>query len=251
MLRPEAQGPTRRMERKSAGRVSFVIAIGVVMLCLPSLGQLAANKQEFGNHATETPLPLIDSRGTIVYPGFPADVLFKFRLYSVAAQLIMWAVIGICFAQPPNACCTPRAATMRASTLPRQPERELLTIVSPTAEQLVAELAALGDFFAVETHLQDSALVGPWQSMDSIVSDPNVLQARVEQVQAALVQAAGTRPDGVEVRVAASVTQLGLTARLIAPVLAVAVLTGRVLDLELTRYVGSQSLLARFPVISG
>jgi ferric iron reductase protein FhuF len=135
-----------------------------------------------------------------------------------------------------------------ASTLALQPERELLTIVSPTAEQLVAKLAALGDFFAVETHPLGSALVGPWRSMDSIVSDPSVLQARVEQVQAALVQAAGSRPDGVEVRVAASVTQLGLTARLIAPVLAVAVLTGRVLDLELTRIRWQPKPAGAFPL---
>ena len=36
--------------------------------------------------------------GTIVYPGFPADVLFNFRLYSVAAQLLLWSVIGLIFA---------------------------------------------------------------------------------------------------------------------------------------------------------
>jgi hypothetical protein len=41
---------------------------------------------------------LTDASGTIVYPGFPADVLFDFRLYSVAAQLILWATIGLIFA---------------------------------------------------------------------------------------------------------------------------------------------------------
>ena len=53
------------------------------MAILPSLGHLAVNKQQFGHQATETPLPLTDASGTIVYPGFPADVLFDFRLYSV------------------------------------------------------------------------------------------------------------------------------------------------------------------------
>lgn len=66
---------------------TFVVAIGIVMAILPPLG-----------HATEIPLPLTNPGGTIVYPGFPADVLFDFRLYSVAAQLILWTAIGLVFA---------------------------------------------------------------------------------------------------------------------------------------------------------
>jgi hypothetical protein len=77
---------------------AFVVAAGVVMALLPQLGHLAVNEQTYGNHATETPLPLTNSKGTIVYPGFPADVLFNFRLYSVAAQLLLWSVIGLLFA---------------------------------------------------------------------------------------------------------------------------------------------------------
>jgi len=77
---------------------AFVVAIGIVMLILPSLGELSANVAAYGHHATETPLPLTDSDGTIVYPGFPADVLANFRLYSVGAQLIIWGTIGLVFA---------------------------------------------------------------------------------------------------------------------------------------------------------
>ncbi|MDQ2790330.1 MAG: cobalt transporter [Pseudonocardiales bacterium] len=77
---------------------TFVVAIGIVMAILPSLGHLAGNEQQSGNHTTETPLALTNAGGTIVYPGFPADVLFDFRLYSVAAQLILWATIGLVFA---------------------------------------------------------------------------------------------------------------------------------------------------------
>ncbi|WP_438289762.1 CbtA family protein [Streptomyces sp. HUAS TT7] len=79
------------------GGAVFVVAIGIVMLVLPSLGHLAYNKENFGDQATETPLPLTDSKGTIVYPGFPADVLFSFRFFSVAAQLLLWAAIGLFF----------------------------------------------------------------------------------------------------------------------------------------------------------
>ncbi|MBA2473311.1 MAG: CbtA family protein [Pseudonocardiales bacterium] len=77
---------------------TFIVAIGIVMAILPPLGRLAVNEQQFGHHTTETPLPLTNAGGTIVYPGFPADVLFDFRLYSVAAQLILWATIGLVFA---------------------------------------------------------------------------------------------------------------------------------------------------------
>jgi predicted cobalt transporter CbtA len=51
---------------------SYVVAIAVVMLVLPSI------------HET---------------PGdFPADVLYDFRLYSLGTQLVMWAAIGLVFA---------------------------------------------------------------------------------------------------------------------------------------------------------
>ncbi|MEU6851142.1 CbtA family protein [Actinacidiphila alni] len=89
---------------------AFVVAIGVVMALLPELGHLAYNKENFGNHATETPLPLTDDKGRIVYPGFPADVLFSFRFYSVAAQLLLWAVIGLCFGPLAERLLAPRTA---------------------------------------------------------------------------------------------------------------------------------------------
>jgi hypothetical protein len=77
---------------------AFAAAIGIVMVILPPTGHLPYNIQHFGDHATETPLPLTNAHGTIIYPGFPADVLFSFRLYSVAAQLILWSAIGLVFA---------------------------------------------------------------------------------------------------------------------------------------------------------
>ncbi|MET8426242.1 CbtA family protein [Nocardia sp. NPDC004860] len=80
-----------------AASAAFVVVMGAVMALLPSLGKLSAN-EEYGDFATETPQPLKDPSGTIVYPGFPADDLYHFRLYSFAAQLILWAVIGVGFA---------------------------------------------------------------------------------------------------------------------------------------------------------
>jgi hypothetical protein len=76
----------------------FVVVIGVAMALLPNVGHLASNLANYGRHATETPLPLRDDAGTIVFPGFPADVLAEFRLYAVGAQLVLWTAIGLAFA---------------------------------------------------------------------------------------------------------------------------------------------------------
>ena len=82
---------------------------------LPSLGNLHANVQHadqfgFARSSTETPQPItnilttpltIDGKtvepGQIVYPGFDADVLWKFRWYSILNQLLIWTVIGLGF----------------------------------------------------------------------------------------------------------------------------------------------------------
>ena len=83
----------------AAGAV-FVVAIGGVILILPSPRQLAHNPRGFGTQDTETPLPLKDAMRVIVHPDFPAaaaadadadadaDILFPFRVFPVAAQLL-------------------------------------------------------------------------------------------------------------------------------------------------------------------
>jgi predicted cobalt transporter CbtA len=63
---------------------SYVLAVAVVMLVLPTID--------------ETPGPLRDDAGMIIYPAFPADDLYEFRLYSLGTQLVMWAAIGLVFA---------------------------------------------------------------------------------------------------------------------------------------------------------
>ena len=63
---------------------AYLVATAVVAVLLPSVD--------------ETPGPLRDNSGAIVYPGFPADVLYEFRLLSLATQLVLWATIGLVFA---------------------------------------------------------------------------------------------------------------------------------------------------------
>lgn len=62
---------------------AYVAAVGVVMWVLPSVA--------------ETPQPLTDSAGRIIYPGFSADDLYQFRSYAVGTQIIIWATIGVVF----------------------------------------------------------------------------------------------------------------------------------------------------------
>ena len=99
----------------------FAVVMGVLMALLPGLGQLAVNQRLYGNHATETPLPLRNSHGDIVYPGFPADVLFSFRLYSLAAQAILWGAIGLIFAPLADRLLAPGPA--RAELREKAPEQ--------------------------------------------------------------------------------------------------------------------------------
>lgn len=67
-----------------AAGAAYVVAIAVVMLVLPTID--------------ETPGPLVDDAGVIVYEGFPADLLYDFRLYSFGTQVVIYATIGVVFA---------------------------------------------------------------------------------------------------------------------------------------------------------
>jgi len=84
-----------------------------------------------------------------------------------------------------------------------------------------AEVSAWGPFFAVDTSTSPAQ---PWRPMRELLDDPAVLSGRVADVRSFL--AAGRAADQVAVRVAASVTQLGLVARLLSPALGCAVHSG-------------------------
>jgi hypothetical protein len=62
---------------------SYIVASAIVMLVLPTID--------------ETPGPLLDDAGTIVYEGFPADLLYDFRMYSLGNQVVIYATIGLAF----------------------------------------------------------------------------------------------------------------------------------------------------------
>jgi hypothetical protein len=85
-------------------------------------------------------------------------------------------------------------------------------------------LAAFGPFFAVDGHPFDTPPAAPWRPLDVLAGPGGALETRVGRVRAALAAGGGRSPDQVDQRVAVSVAQLGLVARLIAPAIGAAAL---------------------------
>ena len=56
-------------------------AVFVVMLILPTI--------------SETPGPMTNEAGVIVFPGFPAVDMYEFRLYTLGTQVIIFTTIGL------------------------------------------------------------------------------------------------------------------------------------------------------------
>ena len=80
----------------------------------------------------------------------------------------------------------------------------------------------MGAFFAVDTHEAGTSPTAPWRPLRELLDEPTRLHERVNSVRAALADA---RPvAGIDVRVAASITHLGVVARILAPTLGAAAL---------------------------
>jgi predicted cobalt transporter CbtA len=81
----------RRLAARLGAWEGGLLAAGTYLVAIVGVGILLPN-------VDETPGPLREDSGAIVYPGFPADVLYEFRLVSLATQLVLWATIGLVFA---------------------------------------------------------------------------------------------------------------------------------------------------------
>lgn len=95
------------------------------------------------------------------------------------------------------------------------------------ADGIEGELAGLGPFFLLDRISIDARPAAPWRSVAELTVDPQVLGDRVAGVRAGLAERSGRPPGEVPVRIAASVTHLGLLARLLSPLLGLAVLDHR------------------------
>ena len=107
-----------------------------------------------------------------------------------------------------------------------------LDSASAAGARLPADLAALGPYFAVEVHRPGSPLRPPWQPLGDLTGSPDALAGRIGEVRERLAAAAGCPAAAVEFRVAASIAQLGLCARLLSPALGAAA-AGRALPVDL------------------
>jgi hypothetical protein len=111
-----------------------------------------------------------------------------------------------------------------------------------------ADIAAVGPFFVVRTHRPSTPLPARWRPMSELIDTPDVLAARVDRVRAALAATAGRPTAQIEVRVAASVAHLGLTARVISPLLACTLTFGAVPAITLDDLCWQDELGGAFPL---
>lgn len=116
----------------------------------------------------------------------------------------------------------------------------------PTLRDVTGGIAALGPFFAIGIHPPDAIPVQPWRPLLDLVEQPGLIMTRIDAVRTAL--AAGRPVQRIEHKVAASVTHLGLVARLIAPALAFVVTTGHLPCTDLSRVWWQDQLGGPFPL---
>lgn len=81
----------RRATRRWTGSGGVAVAAGVWLVGLIVL--LVAFPA-----IKETPGPLTNAAGAITYPGFPAELLYDFRVYSLTLHALIWATLGGVFA---------------------------------------------------------------------------------------------------------------------------------------------------------
>jgi hypothetical protein len=80
----------RLASRIGGWRAAMVSCAGYLLAMSVAIGLAPAYQ--------EVPRTLTDATGTIVFPGFPAEVLSEFRIGSLVSQAVLWAAIGAVFA---------------------------------------------------------------------------------------------------------------------------------------------------------
>jgi hypothetical protein len=100
----------RRLTARFGGWVAWLLAAGTYVAVITVEFVLLPN-------VAETPEPMRNASGAIIYPGFPADVLYEFRLLALGTQVVLWVTIGLVFAMLAGRLLGERAETGRASSI--------------------------------------------------------------------------------------------------------------------------------------
>ncbi|MHC9291748.1 (2Fe-2S)-binding protein [Mycobacterium sp. LTG2003] len=106
------------------------------------------------------------------------------------------------------------------------------------------ELAALGGYFALSVDTEDR-----WRPLSEFLTDATI-KGHVDRTRDAIAASAGCRPDRIPIRMAASSFQLGVSARLLSPVIGAALCFGAVpvLDNRSVRWLPSDGHAPQFAV---
>lgn len=96
---------------------------------------------------------------------------------------------------------------------------------------VLQETSSLGGFFALDTAVPKRS----WVQMSTLIDGSAGLSEHIDRTAAALAVQSGVATDQVERRVAASIMQQGLMARLLSPAIGCAVLAGWVPRMQLAR----------------
>jgi ferric iron reductase protein FhuF len=110
------------------------------------------------------------------------------------------------------------------------------------------KLDALGPYFVVSWHTSGKQPQGPWRSMAELVEQSEVLATRIQRVRRALAHASARPVKDIDPQAAASLTQLGLVARVVAVAIAVMTVSGRALDARLEKLWWQDVLGGGFPL---
>jgi hypothetical protein len=105
-------------------------------------------------------------------------------------------------------------------------------------------LNGLGPFFAVHAHPAGATPAAPWRPLRELLDEPTILAERIAAIQSYLA-AGGGQPSP---RVAASVTHLGLVARLVSPTIGVAAVSGEFPAIDLADVWWQPELGGTFPL---
>ncbi len=119
---------------------------------------------------------------------------------------------------------------------------------APGPSAVLERLVAFGPYFAVGTHDAGQSPPAGWSPLAELLGDRGALLDRVRAVRGALAAAARIEPAAVELRVAASVTQLGLAARLLSPMIGMAVVAGASWELDPAHTWWQPGLGSAFPL---